>query len=296
MHPFCSFLKKKQKTIRQAVSMSGNGLFTGSKVAIFLKPSGEGSGITFVRADLPGSPSIPADIDYVKETPRSTILEKDGVIVRSVEHILSACKALEIDNIVIEMHGDEIPAVDGSASPFVSMLLQAGTMCQLKERSALRLLHPIFWSRNDAHLIALPSYELRISYTLSYPNSRVLHSQFCSFYMNEETYKKEIAPARTFCLYDDIVSLIEKGLIKGGNLENAVVIKGDTIINPEGLRFANNEMARHKALDLLGDLSLLGKDFPSEAHIIGIRSGHSANIAFAREIRNYIQTNMGKDK
>ena len=97
-------------------------------------------------------------------------------------------------------------------------------------------------------------------------------------------------------MYKRQVTLIEKGLIKGGNLENAVVIKGDTIINPEGLRFVNNEMARHKALDLLGDLSLLGKDFPSEAHIIGIRSGHSANIAFAREIRNYIQTNMGKDK
>jgi len=252
-----------------------------------LRPAPENTGIIFKRIDLPGNPEVPAFVENVKETTRSTILAKDGTIIRSVEHVLSALKAYEIDNVIIEINAVEVPVGDGSAGPFVEMIERCGVNCQVQEKKLFRLSTPIFWSQGNVHLVGLPSDDLRVSYTLSYPNSNLLRSQFYSFHVNEEAYKEEIAPSRTFSLYEEIIPLIENGEVKGGNLDNGVIIKGDSVINPEGLRFQHDEMVRHKILDLIGDLSLVGENFL--AHIIAIRSGHFSNVAFAREIANYIK-------
>jgi len=268
-----------QKTIKRDVALSGTGLFTGERGSIKLFPAEPGFGIVFERTDLPGSPRIPARLEFVRDTFRSTRLATEKASLCMVEHLLSALNAYEIDNVLIEVEGPEIPACDGSAKTFVEMLGQAGSLFQSAPKQFLRLKKPAFWSEGGIHLIALPSEEFRISYTLHYPQSRLLGSQYYSFEVNPEGFKTEIAPCRTFALYEEIAPFIEKGLIKGGRLENAVIIKEDSVLNPEGLRFPD-EMVRHKILDLIGDLSLIGVSL--KAHIISVRSGHASNIALAQ--------------
>lgn len=283
--PKVSSLSKNQKTLAGPVSMTGMGLFTGQKVEIVLKPAEPGFGICFQRVDLPNKPLLPAQVQYVRGTPRCTILGTNGTTVQTVEHLLAAVKAFEIDNLLIEISGPEVPIGDGSGMPFVELIDEAGIQYQKKSKTFYHLSAPIFWSQGDVHLVALPSDDFKVSYTLNYPNSEILRSQFHTLVITEDNVKEQIAPCRTFSLYEETVTLIEQGLIKGGSLENAVIIKGDAILNPEGLRFPD-EMARHKILDLLGDLSLVGFSF--FAHIIAIRSGHFSNTSFAKELRNHI--------
>ncbi|MGE0198472.1 MAG: UDP-3-O-acyl-N-acetylglucosamine deacetylase [Simkaniaceae bacterium] len=273
--------RKHQRSLKSSASLHGTGLFTGMKAEIKLRPAPEGTGIVFQRMDLPDKPFLPARVEYVRETPRCTILGSDKVQVQTVEHILSAIKAYDLDNVIIEIDGPEIPSCDGSSMPFVDLIERAGVISQGATKKIHHLEAPVFWSKGDVHLVALPSEEFRISYTLSYPNSDLLKSQFFTVHVNEQVYKEEIAPARTFSLYEEVVPLIEKGNIKGGRLDNAVIIKGDSILNPEGVRY-RDEMVRHKILDLLGDLSLVGQSFI--AHIIAIRSGHFSNTSFAKEL------------
>ncbi len=189
---------------------------------------------------------------------------------------------MEIDNARIEVDGPEILAADGSARLFVELIERAGIEEQSLPQKVLKIPRPIFWSERDVHLIALPASGFRISYTLHYPQSPLLRSQFYTIVMNPDRFKEEIASCRTFSLYEEILPFIEKGMIKGGGLENALIIKGGQIMNPEGARFAD-EMVRHKVLDLYGDLSLVG---PIEGHIISLCSGHASNIAFAKMIAN----------
>ncbi len=273
--------RKHQRSLKNTVSLSGIGLFTGMKSEIKLRPAPEGTGIVFQRMDLPNKPLLPALAEYVQETPRCTILGTEDFQVQTVEHILSALKAYDIDNLIIEIEGPEIPSCDGSALPFVELIEKAGIVSQSKTKKIHHLETPIFWSKGDVHLVALPSEEFRISYTLNYPNSELLKSQFFTVHVDAETFKEEIASARTFSLYEEVVPLIEKGNIKGGRLDNAVIIKGDSILNPEGVRY-QNEMVRHKILDLIGDLALVGQSFI--AHVIAIRSGHFSNTSFAKEL------------
>ncbi len=264
--------------------MTGMGLFTGQKVEITLKPAEANFGICFQRVDLPDKPILPAQVQYVRGTPRCTILGKNGTTVQTVEHLLAAIKAFDIDNLLIEIDGPEVPIGDGSGMPFMELIEEAGVCYQKVAKKFYHLTTPIFWSQGDVQLVALPSDDFKVSYTLNYPNSEILRSQFHTVLVTEENIKEQIAPCRTFSLYEETVSLIEQGLIKGGSLENAVIIKGGAILNPEGLRFPD-EMARHKILDLLGDLSLVGFSFV--AHIIAIRSGHFSNTSFAKELRNH---------
>ena len=208
--------------------------------------------------------------------------------VQTVEHILSALKAFDLDNVIIEIDGPEVPSCDGSATPFVELIEQAGVLSQSATKKVHRIESPVFWSKGDVHLVALPAEEFRISYTLNYPDNEFLKSQFYTIHVNEETYKQEIASARTFSLYEEVVPLIEKGNIKGGRLDNALIIKGSKILNPEGMRFQDGyEMVRHKILDLIGDLSLVGHSFL--AHVIAIRSGHFSNTSFAKELVNNLK-------
>jgi UDP-3-O-[3-hydroxymyristoyl] N-acetylglucosamine deacetylase len=270
---------KAQKTVKEEVITSGVGLFTGEKVSLKILPAPPNTGIVFQRIDLPGKPEIPARLSFVRESPRCTRLANQNASIHMVEHLLSALSGIGVDNAKIEVEGPEIPAADGSAKIFVDLLERAGLVEQDAPRRFLNIVRPIHWSEGDVHLVALPSDEFRLTYTMHYPQSPLLGSQYYSVVLNPEKFKEEIAPSRTFSLYEEILPFIEKGVIKGGGLENALVIKGDQIMNPEGARFPN-EPVRHKILDLLGDLSLVGT--PIKGHIISVRSGHLSNIALAK--------------
>jgi UDP-3-O-[3-hydroxymyristoyl] N-acetylglucosamine deacetylase len=274
-------------TIQKEVQREGKGLFSGVNATIKLCPAEEKMGVMFQRTDLPGQPILPARLEFVQGTPRCTVIGKDSVVsLQTVEHLLAVLNAYQIDNLLVQVSGPEIPVFDGSSLAFVEMIEEAGLEIQEEKREIGSLEAPLFWSQGDIHVVALPSEEFRISYTMHYPQSSFLKSQFYSTVVQSDIFKKEIAPCRTFSVYEEIAPLIEKGLFKGGSLENAVVIKEDKVVNPEGLRFAD-EMVRHKVLDMIGDLFLVG--MPFTAHIIAIRSGHFSNNAFAKELLNHFK-------
>jgi UDP-3-O-[3-hydroxymyristoyl] N-acetylglucosamine deacetylase len=277
--------KKKQRTLQRTVTAAGIGLFSGEKVSIRLCPTAGNSGIVFRRTDLPHQPILLARSEFVQGTPRCTIIGDGKDFVQTVEHLLAALRAYDIDNILIEISGCEVPIFDGSSKHFVDMIEEGG-ICQLAdEKEVIRLKTPIFWSQGETHLIALPSEEYRISYTSHYPHSKTIGTQFYTFSLDQERFKNEIASCRTFSIYEEIAPMIEKGLFKGGSLDNAVIIKGDEVINPGGLRYPD-EVVRHKVLDLIGDLSLVP---PFLAHVIAVRSGHASNNAFAKQLFNHIK-------
>lgn len=272
-----------QKTVKNEVVASGIGLFTGEKVSLKILPAPVNTGIVFKRVDLPDSPLLPAHLQFVREAPRCTRLGLADFSIYMVEHLMSALSGMEVDNAFIEVEGPEIVAGDGSANLFVDLIEKAGLEAQETPRRTIRISKPVYWSEGNVQLIGLPADEYRITYTMHYPQSPLLKSQFYTLSLTPKNYKEQIASCRTFSLYEEIVPFIEKGLIKGGGLENALVIKGDQIMNPEGARF-QDEMVRHKVLDLIGDLSLVGRSIIG--HIISVRSGHSSNIAFAKQIAN----------
>lgn len=285
VNPALETIVRRQKTLNDSTSFSGIGIHTGKEVGIRFCPAKEGTGIVFKRIDLASQPVIPATVEYVQDTARSTTIGINEIRIHTVEHVLSAIKAYGIDNLIIEISGIEPPVGNGSADVFVEMIEKVGTQEQEHVVPIVKIEQPVYWSEGDIHLVALPYPGYRISYTLSYPESPILSGQFHSVVVNEENFKNEIAPCRTFSLYKEISFLMDKGLIRGGSLDNAVVIKDDVVLSKGGLFFPN-EMARHKILDLIGDLSLIGFDF--HAHIIAIRSGHPSNFAFARKLLNHI--------
>lgn len=268
-----------QKTLCKEVSTSGVGLFTGESVSITLIPAPPNTGIVFQRIDLPGKPEIPARASFIREVPRSTRLGQGNATVHMVEHLLAALFAYGIDNLRIAVTGSEIPSGDGSSLLFVKLMEEAGIAVQEAPKQFIEIKEPIFWSEGDVHLVALPAPDFRLSYTLHYPQAEKIGTQYHSLSVTPERFKEEIAPCRTFALYEELLPFIEKGLLKGGGLENGLVFKGDRILNPEGVRFSN-EPARHKILDLIGDLALVGA--PLRAHVIAVRSGHPSHAAFAK--------------
>lgn len=270
----------KQRTIKKEASYSGIGLHTGKKVKITFKPAPADSGVRFVRVDLEGKPQIPAEIGKVIKASRETSIGEGELKVQSVEHVLAVLTGLGIDNLIIEIDSDEVPAADGSALPFVQVFKQARIVEQEKEKRYLELKEPVSYVKEDVYLVALPNEELKISYTIDFDHP-VLKTQFASLVMSEDTFIKEIAPARTFGFESEVRELREKGLIKGGSLENAVVIGEKGILNKEPLRFPD-EFVRHKILDLLGDLYLIGA--PLKAHIVALKSGHGANVELVKKI------------
>jgi UDP-3-O-[3-hydroxymyristoyl] N-acetylglucosamine deacetylase len=273
--------RQKQKTICTPQEFSGIGIHTGNEVHLRFCPAPINTGIVFKRVDLPGKPQIPANISHVFDTSRSTNLGIDDAKVYTVEHVLAAVCAFEIDNLYIELTACEPPAGNGSSDIFVTMLSSCGLQEQEAATSILAIEKPVFFSEGDIHLVALPSEEYRISYTLNYPHAKMLGSQYVSFPINKESFINNIAPCRTFALYDEISVLIDRGLIRGASLDNAVVIKDEAILSKGGLFFPD-EPVRHKVLDLIGDLSLIGIRFTG--HIIAIRSGHTANFRFAQKL------------
>lgn len=285
VNPTLATTVRKQRTIRMPTSFSGIGIHTGREVSLRFIPAKEGTGIYFKRVDLPGQPIIPATLEYVQDTARSTNIGIKDVRIHTVEHVLAAVKAYHIDNLCIEISNMEPPVGNGSSDVFVEVIERVGVLEQEATIPIVKIQQPVSWSDGEIHLVALPYDGFKISYTLSYPASAFLKAQFHSLDVTTENFIKDIAPCRTFSLYKEISALMDRGLIKGGSLDNAVVISDDFILSKGGL-FFENEMARHKILDLIGDLSLMGFDF--HAHIIAIRSGHAANFAFAKTMFKHI--------
>ncbi len=278
-------MPKLQKTVMNEASVSGVGVHTGNATTMAFKPAPENTGIVFVRADLPGRPEIPALIGNVVETARGTTIGVDigGQVVKvhTVEHVLAAVAALEIDNVRVELDNNEPPIVDGSSLAFFQKLKAAGLVEQDAPRRCFELPKVVSLADEGVQLVANPASALRISFTIDFDHP-VLKSQYASFEISADVFERELASSRTFCLERDVEALRAQGLIKGGSLQAAVVIGEKGVVNQEPLRYGD-EFVRHKILDLLGDLTLLG--MPLKAHVISIKSGHRSNVKFVREIR-----------
>lgn len=280
--------QRLQQTLCKEATFSGIGLHTGQQVLMKFIPAPEDSGIVFRRVDLPGAPEIPATVDQVLDTARSTILGTPEIRIQTVEHVLAALKAYQIDNLIIEIDNVEPPIGNGSSDLFIDMIEEAGTKKQKAYKAVHKLKNPVYFSDKDIHLIALPCDETRFSYTVSYPDVPAIKSQYFSFTLSPSSFKQEVSSCRTFCLYREVEHLMERGLIKGASLDNAVVIKDDVVFSKNGL-FFQDEMARHKTLDLIGDLSLIGS-VDVIAHFVSIKSGHASNCSFAKKLLNALNS------
>lgn len=307
-----NFNADKQHTLAAVAVISGNGLHTGVKVDMKLKPANPGFGFQFHRTDLKDSCNIKADCDLVTDTSRGTTLEKEGVKVSTVEHVLAALVGVGIDNCLIEINGPEIPIIDGSSKPFVEILLATG----IQEQEAAKHWYSIdtnisFYDEvKNVEITALPSSKYEITTLIDF-NSPVLGTQHAGL-RDMDQFAEEIAPCRTFCFLHELEMLLDNNLIKGGDINNAIVVVDKPVTEKEMERLAQafgredidvksggylnnlelrfpNEPARHKLLDVIGDLALIG--YPIKANIIANRPGHSSNVEFAKMIKNYIKKN-----
>ncbi len=269
-----------QATIEKQAVLSGLGLHTGELTTPPFLPAEPNTGVRFRRTDLPGKPVIPAVISSVVDTQRSTSLGVGDARVQTVEHLLATMQCLGIDNVIIEVDAPETPLTDGSSKQFIDAVLSAGRVDQDCERQCLEVDRPIAIDVEGMTICALPSHEYRISYTMDYDHP-VIGTQFRSFAIDRDVFINEIGPARTFAPYSDLEKLVKLGLIKGGSLDNAIVITDQAVLTKEGLR-SPDEFVRHKIMDLIGDLSLMGR--PLRAHIVSVRSGHACNVKLARAI------------
>ncbi len=273
-----------QRTLARVVSFDGIGLHTGVACHVEFRPASLGTGIRFVRLDLPGHPEIPvaprfarADTDHM----RRTILKNGNAEVHTVEHILAAAAGLGIDNLIIALNAQEPPEpADGSAGPYVRLFQEAGIVEQPAPRRYFRVTEPIRYEEDGVILVGLPHEGLRVTFTIEYSNAW-RGTQHATYDIDPEIFIREIAPARTFVLERDVERLRARGMILGGTLQNAVVVQPTGILNQEPLRF-EDEFVRHKILDFLGDLYLLGR--PARGHFLSIKSGHATNVRFVQRL------------
>jgi len=303
-----------QHTLEKEITISGVGLHTGLSVDMSLKPATPGFGIKFQRIDLPNKPLVKADVDYVSDTSRGTTLEHNGARISTVEHLLASLVGMGVDNVLIELNGPEVPIMDGSSQPFIEMIEEAGVHQQDAKKIYYSIDSNIYFydEAKRVEMVALPSLDYHVTTLIDF-NSPVLGTQHAAL-KHIRDFKKEIAPCRTFCFLHELEYLLENNLIKGGDLNNAIVVvdkavtaeqlehlakafkrkkisvknEGVGILNNIQLRFPN-EPARHKLLDVVGDLALIG--YPIKAHIIANRPGHSSNVAFAKKIKQHIKKN-----
>ncbi len=310
MEPLNSKEKHFQHTLKEPVIISGTGIHTGQPVTLNIMPAAPHTGINFKRVDLPDQPVVKADVDNVVETNRSTTIAAKGARVSTIEHLMAALMGMRIDNALIEIDGEEVPILDGSAGIFIEKLSKAGIEKQDAEKIYYNLQHNISYidEEKKVEMVALPFDGYRINALIDF-NSKVLGTQHADL-RDISDFEKEIAPSRTFCFFHELEALIDNNLIKGGDINNAIVVvdkpvdkeqvdriskvfdKKDVQVNEAGilnnltLRFPN-EPARHKLLDVVGDLALVG--FPFKAHIIANRPGHYSNVQFAKKIKEHIK-------
>lgn len=306
-------MSEKQRTLKEAIVFKGVGLHTGEAVTMEICPAPDNHGYKFQRVDLENNPIIKADADLVVTTDRGTTLEYQGARVYTTEHVLAALYGMKVDNALIKLDGPEIPIMDGSSLPFVKEIVRVGYQEQEAEREYFELTENIKWEDTEKGIefLAVPDDHYRITVMVDY-NSPVLGTQHAAIY-DIEAFEKEIAPCRTFCFLRELEFLAKNNLIKGGDLDNAIVLverndvsqeelnrlakllgKENLTVNYDGIGVLNslklqfeNEPARHKLLDIVGDLALVGK--PIKAHILGARPGHSGNVRFARVLKEQIR-------
>ena len=269
-----------QHTIAKKASLTGISLHTGENVVLTIHPAPAGHGRKFKRIDLHDEPTIDAKIENVKTVERATTIAEGNVKVHTVEHVLSALAGLGVDNVLIEMNANEPPIGDGSAQLYVDLIKEAGVVAQAAPRSVFDI-HEILHleTKTGSILTIVPDDKFRISCTQVGPDGRF--TQFFTSEITPELYEREIAPARTFVFYEDVKPLMDKGLIKGGSLDNALVVRGESVLGKEPLRFPN-EFARHKVLDIIGDLALLGRFI--KGHVIAVKPGHGPNTEITRTL------------
>jgi UDP-3-O-[3-hydroxymyristoyl] N-acetylglucosamine deacetylase/3-hydroxyacyl-[acyl-carrier-protein] dehydratase len=274
----------KQRTLTRAVTIKGNALHTGEAVTLTIRPAAVNHGVIFKRTDLSGSPEIQPRVDHVTDLVRATTIQSGHVKIHTVEHVLSALSGCGVDNVLVEMNASEPPIMDGSARPYANLILEGEPVEQDKDREYYALDAPISVTRGNSSIIALPHDGLKISCTSA--DDRGIHTQHLSLSIDPESYLAQIAPARTFTIYEDIEELLKLGKIKGGSLDSAIVIKGDKVLSKEPLRF-KDEFVRHKILDIIGDISLLG--MPLKAHIVATRPGHALNAELTKALFDRLQ-------
>ena len=310
-------MQHKQRTVRNSKSCNGIGLHTGVESTITFHPAPEDYGIRFMRSDIKNSPEIKADIDHVVDISRGTTIEEKNVRIHTVEHALAAVTGLQIDNVLIELNSKEPPVMDGSAKHFVNALLEAGPIFQNKKRKVLVIDRAVNYTDyyRDIDIHVIPSDRFRVTFLVEYPLP-ALGTQYEAIYNMEEDFAVEVAPARTFCFLSEVEMLREQGLIKGGALDNALVIVDKEIdkneierlrnlfgieediihgvngvLNGKVLRF-KNEPVRHKTLDLIGDLALLG--YPIKGHVTAARAGHASNVEFVKKLKKEYSKELDK--
>jgi len=274
-----------QRTLARSVTLEGVGLHTGETGRVTFRPAEAGSGVRFVRTDLPSRPSVevrPENAHFDPRAGRRTILQQDGVQIHTMEHVLAAVAGLGIDNLVIETTTMEIPEpADGSAAPIAKALMEAGFVEQDRPARYIKVTKPVRWSENGVELEAVPYNGFRITFTIQYDGTPI-GTQTLSLDIDDASFLKDVAPARTFVLERDLDALRQAGWIKGGRLESAIVVGNDGVRNHEPLRYPD-EYVRHKILDLLGDLFLLGG--PVLGHVTARRSGHHGHVAFVKRLK-----------
>ncbi|MFV1998139.1 MAG: UDP-3-O-acyl-N-acetylglucosamine deacetylase [Acidiferrobacterales bacterium] len=271
-----------QTTLREPISFVGVGLHSGSKVSMTLRPAAENTGAVFVRKDAPsGQGEVPAIWYNVFETHMSTAITNEyGYSVNTIEHLMAAFRGCGIDNVVIELDGPEVPILDGSALPYCTIIESAGKQIQNSPRRAIWIRKPITVHKGDKYAILVPDDRSRITVEIDFPGT-MIGQQKRSIDLVNGSFARELAGARTFGFANDVESMLESGLALGGSLRNAILVDGDHVVNPEGLRFAD-EFVRHKILDCLGDLSLVG--MPIFGHYLSHKPGHDLNNSLIRKL------------
>ncbi|MFZ2641673.1 MAG: bifunctional UDP-3-O-[3-hydroxymyristoyl] N-acetylglucosamine deacetylase/3-hydroxyacyl-ACP dehydratase [Verrucomicrobiia bacterium] len=271
---------KQQQTFKKAVSFSGVGLHTGNAVTMTFKPAAVDTGIRFKRIDLDEQPEVEALVANVVETTRGTTIGKGNMRVHTIEHVMAAFHAMGVDNAVVELDANEPPVGDGSAQPYLKMIAEAGLVEQDGRREVAQITEPIWFKQGDSAVVMLPADRLQVSCTISFPVGG-MDSQYFSLGVDRESFAEELAPCRTFCFFHEVEHLMKAGLIKGGSLENANIVRGESVMTQGGLRF-RDEFVRHKILDIIGDIYLLGR--PVAAQVIAIRPGHTVNYELTKQL------------
>lgn len=269
----------QQQTIREPVAFAGTGLHSGNRVTMRFLPAPANSGIRFRRVDLEAQPEIEAVVDHVGDTTRSTTLAKGNVRIHTVEHVLANFVGLGVDNVVVELDANEPPVGDGSAREYLRMVDQAGLQVLEEAREPFEVTEPLELQLGESYMAVFPHDRLKITCTSADRQGR--YTQFLSLEITPETWRSDLAHARTFCFYEEIEGLFRGGLIRGGSLENAVIIREDAVLTTEPLRYPD-EFVRHKILDIMGDLALLGR--PLVGHVVAVRPSHAANCELARRL------------
>jgi len=267
-----------QRTIRRRISCVGIGLHSGNKVRLSLKPAPADFGIRFRRTDI-GDHEVPATVQHLAGIQRATLLACNEVAVETVEHLLAALVSMNIDNVLIELNSPEVPIMDGSAAPFIYLIQEAGSKTVAAPRKYLKIVRPIAISRGDKRIALYPSDHFKVTYSISYDHPLLRH-QSRTIRITEDTFIDEIAPARTFTFLKDVEMLRQHGLALGGSLDNAIVLGESGVLN-NALRF-DDEFVRHKILDAVGDLALVG--YPVIGHLVVHRAGHALHTEFAAKI------------